>query len=83
MTATAFPVELKVNVAGPVADALSLLVSNEGSKRRIWFLEDLTPGLGTPLPLFSAGVLLRLRSGKTDDSTVKLRPCRRTQLAPE
>jgi hypothetical protein len=83
MTAMAFPVEIKVNVAGPAADALSLLALGEGSKRRIWFLEDLTPGLGTPLPLLSAGVLLRLRSGKSDDSTVKLRPCRRTQLTPE
>lgn len=27
-------------------------------------------------------MVLRLRSGKSEDSTVKLRPCRRTQLTP-
>lgn len=77
------PVEIKVNLAGSVADAVSALNLGGGSKRRIWFLEDLTPGLEPPLPLLSAGVSLRLRSGKSDDSTVKLRPCRRTQLTPE
>jgi hypothetical protein len=28
-------------------------------------------------------VILRIRSGKSGDSTVKLRPCRRTQLTPD
>jgi hypothetical protein len=78
-----YPVEIKVNVAGPVADALVVLDLDGGSQRRIWFLEDLTPGLEPPLPLLSAGVALRLRTGKSGDSTVKLRPCRRTQLTPE
>jgi hypothetical protein len=81
MPSMKYPVEIKVNVAGPVADALAALDLDGGSDRRIWFLEDLTPGL-PPLPLYNAGVVLRLRSGKSDDSTVKLRPCRRTQLTP-
>lgn len=76
-----YPVEIKVNVAGPVPDALAALELDEGPVRRIWFLEDVTAGLEPPLPLLSAGVALRLRSGDSGDSTVKLRPCRRTQLA--
>jgi hypothetical protein len=78
-----YPVEIKVNVAAPVQDALAVLHLEDGSERRIWFLEDVTPGLDPALPLLSAGVVLRVRSGKSDDSTVKLRPCRRTQLTPD
>jgi hypothetical protein len=78
-----YPVEIKVNVAGPVQDALAALHLDGGSEHRIWFLEDVTPGLDPALPLLSAGIILRVRSGKFDDSTVKLRPCRRTQLTPE
>ncbi|MET1088444.1 MAG: hypothetical protein ABWY04_15210 [Arthrobacter sp.] len=78
-----YPVEIKVNVAGPAADALSALELAGGSSRQIWFLEDLTPGFEPALPLLAAGVLLRLRRGQSDDSTIKLRPCRRTQLPPE
>ena len=75
-----YPVEIKVNVAGPVQDALTILGLNGGDERRIWFLEDLTPGLDPALPLLNAGVILRVRSDTSADSTVKLRPCRRTQL---
>jgi hypothetical protein len=78
-----YPVEIKVNVAAPVQDALAALGLDEGKERNIWFLEDLTPGSVPPLPLLSAGVILRVRSGKTGDSTVKLRPCRRTQLTDD
>ena len=43
----------------------------------------LEPALPLPLPLPAAGVVLRRRSGESDESTIKLRPCRRTQLTPE
>ena len=78
-----YPVEIKVNLARSVADALTALGLDGGSERQIWFLEDLTPGLVPALPLLAAGVVLRLRSGGSDESTIKLRPCRRTQLTPE
>jgi hypothetical protein len=77
------PVEIKVTVAGSIPGAISALDLGEPSSRRsICFLEDRTPGLPTALPLLDAGVILRLRQehGGTDDSTVKLRPCRRSQL---
>lgn len=78
-----YTVEIKINLARSVADALTALGLDGGSQRQIWFLEDLTPGLEPALPLLAAGVVLRLRSGEADESTVKLRPCRRTQLTPE
>jgi hypothetical protein len=78
-----YPVEIKVNVAGPVQDALTILGLDGGAERRIWFLEDVTPGLDPSLPLLNAGVVLRVRSGTSADSTVKLRPCRLTQLTPD
>jgi hypothetical protein len=77
------PVEIKVTVAGSVPGAISALdLGNPSIRRSIWFLEDRTPGLPSALPLLDAGVILRLRQehGGTDDSTVKLRPCRRSQL---
>ena len=83
MSPTEYPVESKVNVAGHPEDALSALGLNGGSERRIWFFEDLTPGIEPGLPLLSGGVVLRVRSGKSGDFTLKLRPCRRTQLTPE
>lgn len=80
MLPTGYPVESKVNVAGHPEDALSVLGLNGGSERRIWFFEDLTPGIEPSLPLLASGVALRARSGKSGDFTIKLRPCRRTQL---
>jgi hypothetical protein len=76
------PVEIKVNVAGAVPAAIDSLGLDEGKPRRIYFLEDLTPGLSSPFPLLAAGVIFRLRAEADDsgDSTVKLRPCRRSQL---
>jgi hypothetical protein len=76
-------VEIKVNVAGKVPPALKTLALSGGDERLIWFLEDLTPGLPTPHPLLTGGVVLRLRSDDSGagDSTVKLRPCRRSQLS--
>ena len=83
------PVEIKVTVASAatggqaVAEAISLLgLDEEGAQRSIWFLEDCTPGLRMPLPLLESGVIVRLRqeADGSGDSTVKLRPCRRSQL---
>jgi hypothetical protein len=75
-------IEIKVNIAGDVDHALTVLELNGGKRREVWFLDDLTEGARPPLPLLSAGIILRLRrreNGK-EDSTVKLRPCRRSQL---
>src|SRR3954467_4545512 len=49
---------------------------------QIWFWEDVTPGSGPATPLLYCGVVLRARdkAGGKDDATVKLRPCRRSQL---
>ncbi len=83
------PVEIKVTVASSatgghaVAEAISLLgLKGAGERRSIWFLEDCTPGLRTPLPLVESAVIVRLRqeADGSGDSTVKLRPCRRSQL---
>ena len=81
MTKQPDPIEIKVNIAGKVDDALTALGLEKGESREVWFLEDLTEGVRPPLPLLSAGVILRLRRRKNkEDSTVKLRPCRRSQL---
>lgn len=78
------PIEIKLTLAGDVDAALDKLRPKDQTALRIWFLDDLTPGLVAPLPLQAAGVVLRLRAGgDNDDSTVKLRPCRRSQLAHE
>jgi hypothetical protein len=75
-------VEIKVSIGGPeVATALDALgLGGNGQQRRIGFIEDST--VGVVLPLFHQGVVLRVRQvdGDEDDSTVKLRPCRRSQL---
>jgi hypothetical protein len=81
MTKQPDPVEIKVNIGGKVDDALTALGLNEGEPREIWFIDDLTVGARPQLPLLSNGVILRLRRRKKrEDSTVKLRPCRRSQL---
>ena len=77
------PIEIKVNIGGNVERALTALGLGEGRTREVWFLDDLTEGLDEPLPLLTEDIILRLRrrdNGK-EDSTVKLRPCRRSQLA--
>ena len=81
MTQQPDPIEIKVNVAGKVDDALAALGLDEGAPREVWFLDDLTEGARPPLPLLSNGIILRVRRRKKkEDSTVKLRPCRRSQL---
>jgi hypothetical protein len=76
-------VEIKVSLGkGQVARALKeLKLGGSPPRRSIGFIEDTTVGAG--LPLFRHGVVLRVREipDEDDDSTVKLRPCRRSQLA--
>jgi hypothetical protein len=75
-------VEIKVSFDQQVASALDQLgLDDHGEPRRIGFLEDTT--VGVALPLFHRGIVLRVRQidDDDDDATVKLRPCRRSQLA--
>jgi hypothetical protein len=76
-------VEIKVTVAdAQVGRAMEVLELGDQSRVAIWFYEDLTTGMR--LPLLEAGLILRARvkdSGRGGDLTVKLRPCRASQLA--
>jgi hypothetical protein len=76
-------VEIKVSLSErQVPRALEVLdLGRNGQPRRIGFIEDTT--VGVELPLFHEGIVLRVRQIEDgdDDSTVKLRPCRRSQLA--
>ncbi|WP_328966874.1 hypothetical protein [Streptomyces sp. NBC_00239] len=77
------PVEIKVNVEGGVAAALSALRGSNGAlrTRRIWFAEVRDGVAQGRLPLLEGGVIVRFRTGGgPDDLTVKLRPCEREQL---
>jgi hypothetical protein len=75
-------VEIKVSFDGQqVVRALDELgLDDDGEPRHIGFLEDTT--VGVALPLFYQGIVLRVRQidDDDDDATVKLRPCRRSQL---
>jgi hypothetical protein len=78
------PVEIKVTIDASVDHAVDRLCRGTADTgRQVYFLDDLTPGVHPTLPLVESGVVLRLRSNGSDkdDSTVKLRPCRRSQLA--
>jgi hypothetical protein len=78
-------VEIKVTVAGDqVGQAISALALAGGSRWSILFCEDVTAGAAST-PLLDLGVILRARrkSENKGDSTVKLRPCRWSQLDPE
>jgi hypothetical protein len=57
-------------------------MASSRSPRRAWFLDDNTEGARPPLPLKEAGVFLRLRrqANGDEESTVKMRPCRLSQL---
>jgi hypothetical protein len=76
-------VEIKVSLSErQVPRALEVLdLGRNGQPRRIGFIEDTT--VGVELPVFRQGVVLRVREvgDGDDDATVKLRPCRRSQLA--
>ncbi|MFE7632021.1 hypothetical protein [Kocuria sp. NPDC057446] len=88
------PIEIKITVGGDLAEsppgtvdkAVQDLKLSGGRARRIWFLEDLTPGLPQHLPMLETGQIFRVRldakkNGSWEaDATVKLRPARRTQL---
>ena len=80
-------VEVKLNIApgARVRDDSSGSASTaRAARREIYFAEDPQSDGGT-LPLLEGGVVLRVRrapDGKSD-STVKLRPCRRSQLTDE
>jgi hypothetical protein len=77
-------VEIKATIAGErVPEAVQALgLPPGGPPWQIYFCEDVTVGLSVATPLLDAGVILRARSkpGGKDDTTVKLRPCRRSQL---
>jgi hypothetical protein len=76
-------VEIKLTLGGDAtASAVQQLRLPAEPPWQIWFWEDVTPGSGPGTPLLDAGVILRARdkAGGDDDATVKLRPCRRSQL---
>lgn len=77
-------VEVKVTLgSGQVEDAVrALRLPGDQRPWRIHFCEDVTRGVSAGAPLLARGVVLRARDkpGGEDDTTVKLRPCRRSQL---
>ena len=77
-------IEIKVTVAGDQTPAAlaALGLAADRPTWQIYFCEDVTEGLSPGTPLLDAGVILRARDkpGAKDDTTAKLRPCRRSQL---
>jgi hypothetical protein len=77
-------VEIKVTVDGAqVGRGLEAFgLGSNGRQRNIYFCEDVTSSASTSTPLLDLGVVLRAREtqGNGIDSTIKLRPCRRSQL---
>jgi hypothetical protein len=77
-------VEIKVTLGGDqTAAAVETLGLPPGVEPwRIHFCEDVTAGVSPRTPLLDRDVVLRARDkpGGKDDATVKLRPCRRSQL---
>jgi hypothetical protein len=77
-------VEIKVGLgAGQTAAAVRALELEDVEPWRIYFVEDVTPGLVSRMPLLDLNVIIRARekaAGDPDDVTVKLRPGRRSQL---
>lgn len=77
-------VEVKATLAGAdlVAEGITKLGLTDGDEWQIVFFEDVTHGIGAVTPLLDLGVALRARAKgkKKGDSTVKLRPCRWSQL---
>jgi hypothetical protein len=82
-----YGVEIKVSLAGDqVAEALEKLgidPATDPEERKVGFIEDVTPG--SDLPLFRAGIVLRVRKvpDDPDNSTVKLRPGLDSRLSDE
>jgi hypothetical protein len=75
-------VEIKVTISAQVADAVTSLDLGAGKNWRIAFCEDVTAAVSPSTPLLDLGVVLRARrkSASKGDSTIKLRPCRWSQL---
>jgi hypothetical protein len=76
-------VEIKVTLGGDLTgQAVQELALPTEEPWQIWFWEDVTPGNGPETPLLDKGVILRARDKARgdDDATIKLRPCRRSQL---
>jgi hypothetical protein len=80
-------VEIKVTLAGEQTPAAvqALHLPAEERPWRIYFCEDVTAGVSPGTPLLDLGVVLRAREkpGGKDDTTIKLRPCRRSQLTDD
>jgi hypothetical protein len=75
--------EIKFNLGTTFADTQVRLGLVGGKDAELYFLDDVTPGLPQQLPLLHSGIVLRIRVGaEKADATVKLRPCRRSQLRP-
>ena len=75
-------IEVKATVSDGVQAAVDELGLGQGKSWRIAFGEDVTAGVTPGTPLLDLGVVLRVRqkSGHKGDTTVKLRPCRWSQL---
>ena len=79
-------VEIKVGLRGnETAAAVQALGLGPVDPWRIYFVEDVTPGLQSSTPLLDRNLIIRARErpGDPDDVTVKLRPGRRSQLSNE
>lgn len=80
-------IEIKVTIDGDQVSAAidKWLPDDDGERRRLYFFEERVDGAPTALPLFNDHVILRVRQIERDedDSTVKLRPCERSQLTAE
>lgn len=75
-------VEIKVTLAGKhLVNAIDLMGLEDGRDWTVVFCEDVT-GAAEATDLLNIGVILRARgkSGAKGDSTIKLRPCRWSQL---
>jgi hypothetical protein len=75
-------VEIKVTVSEQVGQAVAALPLTGAKQWSIGFCEDVTDAVTPGTPLLDLGVILRVRrkSNTKGDSTVKLRPCRWSQL---
>jgi hypothetical protein len=80
-------VEIKVNLSGDqTTSAVERLELPSGNRPwQIYFCEDVARGVSAATPLKDAGVVLRARHrpDRKDDSTIKLRPGRRSQLTDD
>jgi len=79
-------VELKVTVSPAQARAVGIwdAVLGRGLARRVWFCEQ-SGACPDRLPLLDSGVILRLREtrDRPDETTARLRPCRRSLLTAD